>query len=121
MQLGGSCASGTLFAIGSGQTAIVITLVGFVIGSTVGALHFPWWTNDLPSHDPVSLADTSWGYPGAWAISLTVMAAVVGLTYLLGRRGRRAAARAAAGRTGRRSGCSAAPGRCGWARCCSPG
>jgi uncharacterized membrane protein YedE/YeeE len=87
MQLGGSCASGTLFAIGSGQTAIVITLVGFVIGSTVGALHFPWWTNDLPSHDPVSLADTSWGYPGAWAISLTVMAAVVGLTYLLGRRG----------------------------------
>ena len=87
MQLGGSCASGTLFAIGSGQTAIVITLAGFVVGSTVGALHFPWWTNDLPSHDPVSLADTSFGYLGAWVISLAAMAAIVGLTYLLARRG----------------------------------
>ena len=31
MQLGGSCASGTLFAIGSGQTAIVLTLAGFIV------------------------------------------------------------------------------------------
>ncbi len=87
MQLGGSCASGTLFAIGSGQTAILLTLGGFIIGAVVGALHFPWWTNDLPSHAPVSLADTGAGYAGAWAISLAVMAAIVGLTYLLGRRG----------------------------------
>jgi uncharacterized membrane protein YedE/YeeE len=87
MQLGGSCASGTLFSIGSGQTAIVITLTGFVIGATVGALHFPWWTNELPSHEPVSLASTSFGYAGAWVISLAVMGVVVGITYLLARRG----------------------------------
>ncbi|WP_296602297.1 YeeE/YedE family protein [Nocardioides sp.] len=86
MQLGGSCASGTLFAIGSGQTAILLTLGGFVAGSTIGALHFPWWTNDLPSHAPVSLADTFGGYLGAWAVSLLVMAAIVGVTYLLARR-----------------------------------
>ena len=85
MQLGGSCASGTLFAIGSGQTAILLTLTGFIVGSVVGALHFPWWTNDLPSHAPVSLADTGAGYLGAWAISLAVMAAIVGLTYVIGR------------------------------------
>ena len=85
MQLGGSCASGTLFAIGSGQTAILITLAGFVAGSTIGALHFPWWTNDLPAHAPVSLADTRFGYTGAWVVSLAVMAAIVGLTYLLAR------------------------------------
>ena len=86
MQLGGSCASGTLFAIGSGQTAILLTLTGFVIGSTVGALHFPWWTNDLPSHAPVSLADTGAGYLGAWLISLAVMGVVVALTFVVGRR-----------------------------------
>ncbi|MFC4786707.1 YeeE/YedE family protein [Nocardioides sp. MAHUQ-72] len=86
MQLGGSCASGTLFAIGSGQTAILLTLSGFVVGSVVGALHFPWWTNDLPSHAPVSLADTGAGYLGAWLISLAVMGVVVALTYAVGRR-----------------------------------
>jgi uncharacterized membrane protein YedE/YeeE len=87
MQLGGSCASGTLFAIGSGQTAILLTLGGFIIGAVGGALHFPFWTNVLPSHAPVSLADTGAGYLGAWAISLAVMAAIVGLTYALSRRG----------------------------------
>src|SRR6478735_1099721 len=50
MQLGGSCASGTLFAIGSGQTAILLTLTGFIVGAVVGALHFPFWTDTLPSH-----------------------------------------------------------------------
>jgi len=85
MQLGGSCASGTLFAIGSGQSAIVITLAGFVAGSTLGAYHLPWW-NSLPAHDPVSL--TQWGgYPGALAISLTVMAVITALTFVIGRRG----------------------------------
>ena len=68
MQLGGSCASGTLFAIGSGQSAILLTLVGFIGGATLGAYHLPWW-NKLPAHEPVSL--TQWGgYPGALALSL---------------------------------------------------
>lgn len=86
MQLGGSCASGTLFAVGSGQTAILITLGGFIAGSTVGALHFPWWTNDLPSFAPVSLADQPLGYLGAWLITMGVIGLVVALTYLVGRR-----------------------------------
>ena len=87
MQLGGSCASGTLFAVGSGQTSILITLGGFITGSVVGALHFPWWTNDLPSHKPVSLADQPLGYLGAWLITIAVIGVVVGLTYVV-RRGR---------------------------------
>ncbi len=87
MQLGGSCASGTLFSIGSGQTAIVLTLAGFIVGSTIGALHFPWWTEETPSHDPVSLTDIGGGYLGAWLISIAVMAAIVGVTLLLARRG----------------------------------
>jgi uncharacterized membrane protein YedE/YeeE len=87
MQLGGSCASGTLFAVGSGQTAILITLAGFIGGSVIGALHFPWWTNDLPSHAPVSLADQPLGYLGAWLITIAVAGAIVAVTYLVGRRG----------------------------------
>lgn len=84
MQLGGSCASGTLFAIGSGQSAIVLTLLGFIVGSVLAARTFSFWTG-LPSFEPVSLADTGAGYLGAWAISLAVMAAIVGLTFVLGR------------------------------------
>jgi uncharacterized protein len=87
MQLGGSCASGTLFAVGSGQTAILITLGGFIVGSVVGALHFPWWTNDLPHHAPISLADQPLGYLGAWLITIAVAGAIVGLTFVVGRRG----------------------------------
>ena len=84
MQLGGSCASGTLFAIGSGHTAILLTLAGFVGGATLGAYQFPWWMS-LPSHEPVSLTDWFGGYAGAWIASLVLMAGVVGATYLLAR------------------------------------
>src|SRR6478736_5092558 len=84
MQLGGSCASGTLFAIGTGHTAILLTLAGFVGGATLGAYQFPWWMG-LPSHEPVSFADWFGGYAGAWAFSLAVMGLVVGTTYLLAR------------------------------------
>jgi uncharacterized membrane protein YedE/YeeE len=48
MQLGGSCASGTLFATGSGQIGVVITLVGFVGGSGLGVAGFDFWTGDGP-------------------------------------------------------------------------
>lgn len=85
MQLGGSCASGTLFAVGSGQSAILLTLGGFIVGGTLGALHFPWWMS-LPSQEPVSLTDVGGGYLGAWLISLAVMAVVVVATLVLQRR-----------------------------------
>ncbi|GAB3266202.1 YeeE/YedE family protein [Alteromonas gracilis] len=84
MQIGGSCASGTLFAVGSGQSAIVLTLLGFVGGATLGALHLPWW-NELPGHDPVSLVDLTGSHLGAWALSLAAMGAIVGVTYLIAR------------------------------------
>lgn len=86
MQLGGSCASGTLFAVGSGQTAIVITLGGFVAGSVLGAYTFGFWTG-LPAFAPVSLAEVQpFGYAGAWAITMAVVGAIVGSTYVVGRR-----------------------------------
>ena len=48
MQLGGSCASGTLFATGSGQLGVLITLVGFVAGSGLGVAGFDFWNGDGP-------------------------------------------------------------------------
>jgi len=85
MQIGGSCASGTLFAVGSGQTAIVLTLAGFVGGSTLGALNLPWWQG-LPAHEAVSL--TRWGgYAGAWALSLVALALVALASVAWTRRG----------------------------------
>jgi uncharacterized protein len=89
MQLGGSCASGTLFSVGSGQTAILLTLAGFIGGSVVGAYHFVFWSEQVPTGPAVSLADTPLGYPGALAISLAVMGAIAATTVLVARRRRR--------------------------------
>ena len=74
MQIGGACASGTLFAVGSGQSAIVLTLGGFVIGSTLAAWQFGLWS-DLPALDPVLLSDHV-GWFGSWALTLAVLAGV---------------------------------------------
>ena len=44
MQLGGGCASGTLFSIGGGSTRMLITLAFFILGALVGTAHLPWWS-----------------------------------------------------------------------------
>src|ERR671928_354735 len=44
MQLGGGCASGTLYTAGGGNTRMLITLVAFIAGSVIGTAHMPWWT-----------------------------------------------------------------------------
>lgn len=86
MQLGGSCASGTLFAIGSGQSAILITLTGFIAGSVLGAANFTFWTKTIPPGPTVSLAKTPFGYPGALVMSLVAMAAIVAVSFWVERR-----------------------------------
>ncbi|MCW0211983.1 MAG: YeeE/YedE family protein [Pseudonocardia sp.] len=85
MQVGGACASGTLFAVGSGQSAIVLTLFGFVVGSVLAALSYPFWFVTLPQGPSISLAEV-FGRPGAVAVSLLVMALIAGVTYAVARR-----------------------------------
>ena len=87
MQVGGSCSSGTLFAVGSGQTAIVATLFGFIVGSVLAAANYTFWFVTLPPGPSISLA-TLLGYPGALALSLLVMGLLVALSYMLARRHR---------------------------------
>lgn len=88
MQVGGSCASGTLFAVGSGQTAIVFTLGGFIAGSVLSAFAANWIKAVQSTGPTVSLADTPWGYPGALVLSLVMIGAVVGVSLLIERRRR---------------------------------
>ncbi|MFJ9029647.1 YeeE/YedE family protein [Streptomyces sp. NPDC102274] len=75
MQLGGACASGTLFAVGSGQSSIVLTLGGFIAGSTLAAWQFGLW-KDLPAFEPVVMADHI-GWFGSWAVTMVALALIV--------------------------------------------
>lgn len=84
MQLGGGCASGTLFAVGGGSTRMVVTLFFFVVGSILAALHFSWWST-LPALAPVSLVK-AWGLWPALLANLLVFALIAGLTIVLEKR-----------------------------------
>ncbi|MBP1969119.1 putative membrane protein YedE/YeeE [Virgibacillus natechei] len=84
MQLGGGCASGTLFAVGSGRTVMFITLLFFIVGSVIGARHLPFWTEDLPAFEPVSLATTTgFGYGGAWVLSIALFGLITWITLVV--------------------------------------
>jgi hypothetical protein len=84
MQLGGGCASGTLFAVGGGNTRMVITLLFFIVGSVLGAYTFGWWST-LPALPATSFVK-SWGVPTALAFNLAVFAAIAWLTTVLEKR-----------------------------------
>ncbi|SET49740.1 hypothetical protein SAMN05421676_105104 [Salinibacillus kushneri] len=81
MQLGGGCASGTLYAVGGGRSVMFITLLFFIVGSTIGAYHLPFWTEDLPAFEPISLAtSTGLGYGGAWILSIALFGLISWIT-----------------------------------------
>ena len=56
MQLGGACASGTLYTVGGGSTRMIVTLIAFIAGSALGAWHFDEWQT-LPSAQGYSLLE----------------------------------------------------------------
>ncbi len=72
MQLGGGCASGTLFTAGGGSVRMLVTLLFFIIGSVFGVMHQAWW-KALPSLEPISLVAT-FGWLPALALNLAVFA-----------------------------------------------
>lgn len=78
MQLGGGCASGTLFTAGGGNARMLVTLFFFIVGSVLATIHFDWWVS-LPSLPPTSLV-TSFGAAGGIAVSLLIFAAIAALT-----------------------------------------
>jgi uncharacterized membrane protein YedE/YeeE len=84
MQLGGGCASGTLFALGGGTLRLGVVLLFFIVGSVAGAAHLPFWTS-LWSIGPVSLIATLGLWP-ALIGHLALFGLIAGLTALLERR-----------------------------------
>lgn len=84
MQLGGGCASGTLYTVGGGSTRMIVTLAGFVAGSLLGSAHLPWWSTQ-PHIAPVSLVK-EFGAAGALALNLAIFAAIAGITVLVERK-----------------------------------
>ncbi|MXN66597.1 YeeE/YedE family protein [Stappia sp. GBMRC 2046] len=72
MQLGGGCASGTLFTAGGGSTRMMVTLAFFVAGSVLATAHMHLW-NALPSLPAYSFV-TSLGPVAAVALTLSVFA-----------------------------------------------
>jgi uncharacterized membrane protein YedE/YeeE len=68
MQLGGGCASGTLYSAGGGSLRMLVTLASFIAGSVIGVRHMPFWER-TPAFRPLSLvAELGAG----WALALTL-------------------------------------------------
>jgi uncharacterized protein len=84
MQLGGGCASGTLYTVGGGSTRMLITLAAFVAGSAIGAAHLHWWTA-LPSLPAISIVK-AWGPWTALAVQLVVFALIAAVTVVFEKR-----------------------------------
>ncbi len=84
MQLGGGCASGTLFTVGGGSLRMLVTLFFFIVGSVIGTAHAPFWTSQ-PSWGAVSLV-TELGPWLALALSLATFAAIAWSTAEIERR-----------------------------------
>ena len=74
MQLGGGCASGTLYTAGGGNARMLVTLLCFIIGAVLATLNFDQWMA-LPGLPPVVLFE-SWGLGAALAVQLLAFAAI---------------------------------------------
>jgi uncharacterized membrane protein YedE/YeeE len=84
MQLGGGCASGTLYTAGGGNTRMLVTLAAFIAGSVIGTAHMPWWSA-TPAFKATSLVTTAGVVPGI-AISFALFALVTFATVVVERR-----------------------------------
>src|SRR5918995_3830470 len=84
MQLGGGCASGTLFSVGGGNLRMVVTLLMFIVGSVIGTAHVPWWTSQ-PSFAPMSMV-TTFGVIAALAMNAMLFGGIWAATVFAERR-----------------------------------
>jgi uncharacterized membrane protein YedE/YeeE len=81
MQLGGGCASGTLYTVGGGNTRMLVTLAAFIAGSALGAYQLPWWSAQ-PNIGSVSLIEVL-GWAPALALNLAAFALIAAVTILV--------------------------------------
>ncbi|MEX6664000.1 YeeE/YedE family protein [Pseudomonas sp. W2-17] len=84
MQMGGGCASGTLFTVGGGNARMLVTLLFFIIGSLIATHHVDWWFS-LPSFPATSIVKT-FGVVPALLMSLALFAVIALVTVRLEKR-----------------------------------
>ena len=84
MQLGGGCASGTLFTVGGGNARMLVTLLFFICGSLIATHHVGWWFA-LPSLPAISIVK-SLGVMPALLLSLSLFAVIAAVTVSLEKR-----------------------------------
>jgi uncharacterized membrane protein YedE/YeeE len=84
MQMGGGCASGTLFTVGGGNARMLVTLLFFIIGSVVATHHADWWFA-LPSLPATSMVK-SLGVIPALVLNLVLFAVIAWVTVRLEKR-----------------------------------
>ena len=84
MQLGGGCASGTLFSVGGGSARMLITLFFFILGSVIGTAHMGWWTAQ-PALPATSIV-TTWGPWTGLVASLALFGGIAWITTVFERR-----------------------------------
>jgi uncharacterized membrane protein YedE/YeeE len=84
MQLGGGCASGTLYTVGGGSTRMIVTLLAFIAGSVIATAHMPFWTS-LPQLKPISLVKTL-GLAPALLLNWLVFALIAWITVVVEKR-----------------------------------
>lgn len=85
MQLGGGCASGTLYTVGGGSSRMVVTLAFFVAGSVWATAHWDWWAALPRTRAGVSLR-AELGVLGGLAALLGFLGAVAALSWAVERR-----------------------------------
>ena len=84
MQLGGGCASGTLFTAGGGNARMLVTLAFFIVGATVATHHLDWWFA-LPGFPATSIVEWFGLWP-ALVVSLSLFGLIAAMTVVLERR-----------------------------------
>ena len=84
MQLGGGCASGTLYTVGGGSTRMLVTLIFFIAGSLIATAHMPFWTAQ-PQLAPTSLVNVL-GLAPALVLNLAVFALIAAMTVMVEKR-----------------------------------
>ncbi|MCI1982486.1 MAG: YeeE/YedE family protein [Oscillospiraceae bacterium] len=73
MVLAGGCASGTLMRIGEGHALPWFTLVGFLIGTTLGAKDYPFWYGRIIQGSPVVYFPEYIGFGAAVLIQIAIL------------------------------------------------
>lgn len=80
MQLGGGCASGTLYTVGGGSARMLVTLFFFCLGSLIATSHIGWWF-DLPHFAPISIVQ-SFGVIPALILNFVIFALIAFATIM---------------------------------------